>query len=174
MTKSYRPYIKIKLSKWEFCLVLFHLAIIAMKVRYFVVRWDEIPEIILTNSSKGTTQSKYFDTYFGTFLHSWLMIVNIFFCFYVPKKGSLRGWQARSLSHDIAKAEKQYRVEISNLLCISMLINLMILINQIVAIETQIEFGVAGSSFFPLPQTVIAIIISRLIHHVLWTRLSDK
>jgi hypothetical protein len=174
MTEFHRPHIKAKLSRWELFLIVIHVAIIIVQVRYLASRWDDIPWIILTNSHRGMNQDKYFYAYYGTFLNSSLMIVSIFFSFYVPKKGAVKGWHAQSLSHDIARAKKQYRIERSNLLCISALVHLMILINGILAMEKQIELGVAGGNFSSLPQTLIAILISWLIHHILWTKLSDK
>jgi hypothetical protein len=176
MAKPHRPDIKTNISRWEFFLVAIHLVIIAVQVSYYVLRWDSIPEVILAaaNSHKGRDLSKYEYTHNGTMFNIFLMIVSISLSFCLPKKGYSRDWKGRSLSHDVAKAKRQYRIEISNLLCISVLVHLMFLLNRITTMEKQIELGIGVESLSPLPQTIIAILISWLIHHILWTKLSDK
>jgi hypothetical protein len=174
MTKPYRPHIKMSLSKWEFFLIVIHLAIIALQIVYYVLYWDGIPELILTNSHRGKNLSKYDHTHYGLFQHFGFMVVSIFSCFYMPRKGYTQSWKGQSLSHDLVKAQKQYRIEISNLLCISITINLFIALSNIIGIEKQIRFGIPADDLTLLPLAIIIILISWLVHHVLWTRLSDK
>jgi hypothetical protein len=174
MTKPYRPYIKTTLSRWEFFLIIIHLAIITLQIAYYISRWDDIPEIILTNSHRGTNFSKYDHTHYGALQHFGLMMVTIFFSFYMPKRGYTQDWKGRSLSHDMTKAKRQYRIETSNLLCISVMINLCIFLSNIIGIEKQIRLGIPTDDLTLLLPTIIAILMSWLVHHVLWTRLSDK
>jgi hypothetical protein len=174
MTKSYRPYIKTTLSKWEFFLIIIHLAIITLQVAYYISRWDNIPEIILTNSHRGKNHSKYERAYYGTFQHFGLIMGSIFYSLYMPKIGYTQDWKGRSLSQDITKAKRQYRIEISNLLCIFVIINLFVSLSNIIGLEKQIRFGIPVDDLTLLLPTVIAMLMSWLVHHVLWTRLSDK
>jgi hypothetical protein len=179
MAKPHRPYIKMNISRWEFFLIVTHLAIITLQIMYYVLRWDSIPEIILAAVNprafrQGANHSKYDHACHQILFYFSLMMFSIFFSFYMPKKGYSIDWKGRSLSHDMAKAERQYRIEISNLLCISLVIYSFYLLNDIASIEKQIELGIAVVTWTPFPQAIIAALISWRIHHVLWTRLSDK
>jgi magnesium-transporting ATPase (P-type) len=174
MTKSHRPSIKTNLSKWEFFLIVIHFAIIILQIMYYVSYWDSMPEIILTNSHRGKNHSKYEDVYDGTLQHFGMMMITILLSFCMPKMGYSQEWKGRSLSHDLAKAARQYRIETSNLLCISAMIHLFIFLSNIIGIGKQIRFGTPTDDLTLLPVTIIAILMSWLAHHVLWTRLSDK
>jgi hypothetical protein len=161
-------------SKWELFLIAIHVVIIVLEVGYYASRWDDLPAIISYCSEKGIKRSKYNHVYAQAFNSLPHTIFGIFGSYYIPKTGYLRGWDGPSLSHDMAKAAKQYRVEISNLLCMSVMTKLFFLVNGVLNTENQIKLGMALCNPTALLQIIIVIITCWLVHHMLWTKLSDK
>jgi hypothetical protein len=163
------------ISKWEFFLIIAHLIIVILEVKYYSLRWENLPDIFLASSNKGNSNSTKYDYTYGSIIPNlWLMLITIFLSFCMPKYGYERGWKGRSLSHNMNKAKRQYRVEISNILCISVIAHYSSLFSHIMNIEIQIQTNRADGSMLPFFYMTILILISWLVHHVLWTRLADK
>jgi hypothetical protein len=165
----YRPEIKLSLSKWELFLAKLVFVIFGFGIIYAIANWSNIPEIIQLHSNKGKEINKAF--YLTTYVGQFLSFTGICF-YYILFLGRNKYYGGRSVSTELDKHILQYRIEASCLLCEFALLRLILTLSFILGIEKQIGNIYVSDNFWYL--FLIPIVIVWLIHHLLWTRLSDK
>jgi hypothetical protein len=173
MPSSHRPHIKMNFSRWEAFMVLIHVLINALEAVYYLMHWHNIPDVIISYSSRGMNMNKYSYCQLGVLQSFGMMIASIFLSLNSPRNGYSKDWKGRSLSLNINKAKQQYRVEISNLLCSSLVIRLGLLLMRILDIEDRIKRVEPSNNWLVFP-VMISISVIWFIHHILWVRLADK
>lgn len=169
MPPIHRPYIKMNISKWEIILLMTHLPIIIIGGMYYYVYWHDIPEILVSNNNKWREMHKQ--------IHLWASIgfnfqIMIFGCYYILSNPRNKYWKGRSLSQNLSKARKQYRLETSCLLCNFAIAHILLVMSGILRIEGQIKRIYIPDNWGLI--FLIAMLIIWLLHHVMWSKLSDK
>jgi hypothetical protein len=167
---SYRPEINLRLSKWEIFLAFFVPVIFSVGFIYAIINWKNIPDIIYFNRSNKIREMNKMSSWLIYSLGS--LTITAFGYFYILCVSRSKYYGGRSVSSNLCKNILQYRIETSCLLCELILISIWYLIAAIAPIEIQI--GHINSSQSWLYPILISIPIVWLIHHLLWTRLSDK
>jgi hypothetical protein len=167
---NFRPERNLSISKWETFLALLVPTMLSIGLVYAIISWNNIPEIIrFTNSNKIKEMSKIF--FWGVYLSGCLTIAFLGY-YYVLCTGRSNYYGGRSVSSNSQKNILQYRIETSCLLCELILISIWHVIAAIAPIEIQIGHIYSSNNW--LYSIWISMPVVWLIHHILWTQLSDK
>jgi hypothetical protein len=164
------PGIILNISKWEILLLIVNIIVFAIIINYFVVNWNEIPEVII---STGKKISKEFSTICCAWFNIFALSLSYKIVFSKPRKFYSTGKRAIRVSQNIQKAKKQYRIITSCYLCNFAIFNGCNNISWMANIDRQVKH-IKAFDIWSVPFPIIAMIITWLIHHILWTRLSDK
>jgi hypothetical protein len=162
-----RPEIDMKISTWEIMLSSIHLLFLLVLIYYYHKQWNSIPTVIPGLSYREGAKTSFFGSrIYGAFL---IVSASIYTILLLPPSKYFNG---KSVSKKLHKAKMQYRVETSWWLCLSIAIHLFFLAENIVYVEAYIKKNHISIHWWPYFFIVAGIVW--LIHHILWTRLSDK
>jgi hypothetical protein len=187
---SYRPDIQIVPSRWEIFLALAILIVVAIGLVYAIVNWRNTPVTIqFPDSNKFRELDRLTFWILYTLKSLALMVIGNYYIFFTNRKNYYGG---RTVSKDRRKNILQYKIEASCLLCEFFLIVLGSLMDAITRIESQISNNYPLKTSFSfildikkqieyvqIPNVWLVSFLSIMIaiwsiHHILWTRLSDK
>jgi hypothetical protein len=140
MSNLHRPHIKMSLSKWEIFLLMINFLIIITSILYILSNWESIPKTMLI-SGKSAHENLHLQKIIYVQQHFfWVFLVlfsGISYFLLSPRNGNWKG--ARSVSNNLQKAQKQYRVESSCFLSNLSVINLFFSIYIVSDIRYQID-----------------------------------
>jgi hypothetical protein len=169
MSAINRPYVRINISKWEIFLLMTHVPIVIAGFMYYYTYWHDIPEILISNNNKWREMPK--QTYLSSTI-SYNLCLMIFGCYYILVRPRYKYWKGRDLSQNSSNVIIQYRIETSCLLCNFTIVHILLLLSGILGMEGQINRIYIPDNWAFL--FIIPMLFTWLIHHILWTRLSDK
>jgi hypothetical protein len=165
-----RQNISLRVSMWEILLLIINAVFFAVIINYFVVNWNEIPEVI---TSTGKRASKIHTTIFTVWSNLFALLLSYKIVFSKPRKIYSIGQRELRVSQNLHKAKKQYRIIASCYVCNFAIFNGCNNISWISILEQEVKH-IKAFDIWSVPFPIIAMIITWLIHHILWTRLSDK
>jgi hypothetical protein len=172
---SYRPHIKMRFSRWEVFLILMSIVVWIPSIVYYYNNRDNIPDIIIFKSNKPGQSPK--DGYFRsgvTFTFFWSAIGIYFFKKSPRSIYPETNMISRDVSRDIFRAKQQYRVENSFWFINILILNIFYSITTIDEVNKELKHTYFMAHWWWWLVFPLAILISWLIHHILWTRLSDE
>jgi hypothetical protein len=162
-----RPKIVMDISIWEIILAGIHLVLFFVLIQYFTKEWQNIPKVIPGLSYRAGEKTYFF---IGVVLGHFLVFGSaIYTILSLPRNNYFKG---KSVSSKPRKAKVQYRVEASLWLCLTIAIHVLSVANNIIYVETQIKKNHISIDW--AAQFLIVTGVIWLIHHILWTMLSDK
>jgi hypothetical protein len=169
-----RPNIIMNISVWENILLGVHLLLFATIVGYYFRESNNIPEWIPNSMMpdahhKGGGVRKVEYIIFNVLCHFSLACAAIYNILLQSRSKYFGG---RSVSNEISKALRQYRVEASWFLCLTAAIRLLLVTGNIVYVETYLKKSYISIHWWP--QFFITVGFIWLIHHILWTRLANE
>ncbi len=169
MSAINRPHIAMSISNWEILLLITHIPISVLLILYYYKYWNDIPEILISNNNKWREMPKqtHFTGSIGQNI-SFMMLG----CYYILINPRNNPWKGKNVSQNSSKAIKQYRIETSCLLCNFAIAHIFLVMSAILRIEGQINRIYIPDNWGWL--FIISMLLTWLIHHGLWTRLSDK
>jgi hypothetical protein len=173
MKQKHRLHINLRASKFEALLICINITIYLLGVAYFIASWNDIPASISGINRMGeiyyTPKPDFFLLYAA--YSSSITLVQVFST-YVWRNNTHKEVIFK-VSSDLLKARKQYRIRDSRFFCTLIVIQLFCLIGTVGNIEYQrghISIALENNLLF-IPLSFI--IVTWLIHSMLWIRLSD-
>jgi hypothetical protein len=172
---NYRPRIQMSTSRWEIFLIITNLLIWIPAIIYYYYNRDNIHDIIIFKSNKPGQAPKdifFFNNMLTSLFWSaiWIYIFKRTPKSIYPKMENV----SKDISLDISKARNQYRVENSFWLIQPLILNLFFSVGSIDWIQEELKrppFMAHWSWWLVFP---LMVLITWLIHHILWSRLADK
>jgi hypothetical protein len=168
--EPYRPEIQLDISRWKYALFIFHSSIFLLGTFYLLIKWQYIPNSF-TEITRGVIRMVPKESLIAYHFCTLSPALFSFFALNVPAHKVQEG-RGRSVSHNLKKAKKQYLIEKSLYSCCSLIVHIFLSLFMIISIEKHLN-RIYIPYFWWAPFPICAGLIL-LIHHVRWTRLSDK
>jgi hypothetical protein len=158
-----------KISKWESCLLLALLIIPIGGIMYYTKNWNYIPAFISAKSNKYKEVDK---TTYAMFCIG-MLSVPLGIGLYITLMNNINDYYSKEkVSKNLCNAMQQYRIETSCILCILTVLSLTVLFSHVKGIEGQMKNVYISDGYMIL--SIVSIGLIWLVHHIVWTRLSDK